>query len=189
MRYSPSAGKLCLNRMPPRVPGGKRQFAVLIGRDAVFHVGNARIGIADRDFRDLPGGRDVLVQERGRYAKRRRDIVKASDLDVLRQDVLCVHVHTHQTLSPTRRTRFDSGAGSAHSPPWDLWHASRGCSPSRRRTNRYPSAAAADFPAAASIVRAACAAPFPRSARSLPESGDPGCPARGHPSSRARCGT
>ena len=55
-----------------------------------------------------------------------------------------------------------------------------------RRTNRHPSAAAADCRAAASNVRAACAAPSPRSPRSAPASGGPGRPTRVPPVFSAR---
>ena len=96
MRYSPSAGKLCLNRMPPRVPGGSGFVGILIGRDGVLHTRNARIGIADREPRHLPRRGDVLIEERGRHAQSGRDIVEAVHLDVLRQNFLRVHVHPHQ---------------------------------------------------------------------------------------------
>ena len=66
----------------------QRLVAVLVGCDGVLHIRNARIGIADREFRNVPCGGDVLVEERGGHAQSGRNVVEAVDLDILRQDVL-----------------------------------------------------------------------------------------------------
>ena len=71
---------------------------ILVGVDRVFHAGHARIGIAHRDLSDVPRRGHVLIEERGRYAQGVRDVVEAFHLDVLRQNVLRVHVHAHQGL-------------------------------------------------------------------------------------------
>ena len=98
MRYSPSAGKLCLNRMPPRVPGGSGSSLILVGGDGVLHIRNMAGGIADREFRNVPRSGDVLIEERGRDAQSGRDVVEAVHLDILRQDVLRIHIHAHQSF-------------------------------------------------------------------------------------------
>src|ERR1019366_6578209 len=77
---------------------GQGIVAVLVGRDGVLHVRNARIGTADREVRNSSGSGDVLVEERGGHAQSYRHVVKAVDPDILGQDVLCVHVHTHQSF-------------------------------------------------------------------------------------------
>ena len=71
---------------------------ILVGVDRVLHAGHARIGIAHRDLSDVPRRGHVLIEERGRYAQGVRDVVEAFHLDVLRQNVLRVHVHAHQGL-------------------------------------------------------------------------------------------
>ena len=78
--------------------GRQRSLGFLIGRDRVLHIRNPRIGIAHREVRDVPGRGNVLVQECGRDAQGGRDVVEAVDLDVLRQHVLGIHVHTHQSF-------------------------------------------------------------------------------------------
>ena len=167
MRYSPSAGKLCLNLMPSRVPGGSGIVGILIGRDGVLHTRNAWVGTADREPRHVPRRGNVLIEERGRHAQGGRDIVEALHLDVLRQNFLRVHVHAHQRFHRRGVLGAVQALDRHIARRWarDLWHGCRECSPSRRQTNPRPSASVADCPAAASDVRAACAGPFPRSAR------------------------
>jgi len=75
----------------------QRDVRVLIGRDGVLHVRNLR-SATDREFRHLPGSGDVLIQERGGHAQSGRNVVEAVHLDVLGQDLLHFHVHTHQSL-------------------------------------------------------------------------------------------
>ena len=74
----------------------QRIVRILVGRDGVLHTRNARVGIADREPRDLPRRGNVLIEERRRHAQGGRDIVEALHLDVLRQNFLRIHVHAHQ---------------------------------------------------------------------------------------------
>ena len=76
----------------------QRHVRVGIGGDGVFRTRHRWIGIADRELRDLPRGGDVLAQEGGRHGQRRRDVVEAVDLAVLRQHVRRFQLHTHQRL-------------------------------------------------------------------------------------------
>ena len=69
------------------------------------------LGLPTASFATLPRGGDVLVQERGRHAQSNRDIVKASDLDVLRQDV------RRFTSTPTKA--FTDAAYSVRFRPLD----------------------------------------------------------------------
>ena len=46
----------------------------------------------------MPRSGDVLIEERGRHAQSGRNVVEAVHLDVLRQNVLRIHVHTHQSF-------------------------------------------------------------------------------------------
>ena len=94
----PVGGEIVLEPHAPARTRRQRQFAFLTGREAVFHVGDRRVGTADREFRDVPSGDDVLIQESRRYIQNGRDIVKTSDLNVLREYVLFVHIHTDQSL-------------------------------------------------------------------------------------------
>src|SRR5262249_1354710 len=75
-----------------------RVVRILVGRDRVLQAGNARIGITHSNLSDVPRRGNVLIEERGRYAQGVRDIVEAFELDVLRQNFLRVHVHTHESF-------------------------------------------------------------------------------------------
>ena len=71
------------------------------------------VGFADRHPRREPRGGDVLIEERGRDAQRRGDVVEAVDFDLGRQQCLGIELDAEQIVDRGRRTRCASGAGSA----------------------------------------------------------------------------
>ncbi len=88
----------------------KRVAAARAGRQAVgvavliaarrreVHARELRLGLADREPRDLARDAEVLLEERGRDAERRRDVVEAVDLDLVRQVLLRVDLDAEQVL-------------------------------------------------------------------------------------------
>src|SRR5262249_22269988 len=75
-----------------------RAVRILVGRDRVLQAGNARIGITHSELSDVPSRGNVLIEEGGRYGQGVRDVVEALHLDVLRQNLLRIHVHAHQSF-------------------------------------------------------------------------------------------
>ena len=189
MRYSPSAGKVVFEPYAAARAQRQRHVRVLIGGDGVLRIRNTGIGIADRELRHLPGGGDVLAQEGGRHGQRSRNVVEAVDLDVLRQDVRRFQVHTHQRLHRRGVLRavqtLDRNMARLRSFGMGV---ERVLHPADERIDILLRQAA-DCRAAASNVRAACAAPSPRSPRYPLRLGGPGRPTRGRRSSRGCCGS
>ena len=99
-RYSPSAGKVCVNFVPPRVPSGiPGTYAFWsAARRREISGSDFRYRLADREVRDGARGGQVLLDERRRHAERGRDVREAVDLDVRRQIFLGIDVDVEQRL-------------------------------------------------------------------------------------------
>ena len=104
MRYSPSAGNVCVNFMPPRVPSGMPGTYALWppARRREIRVRDFRLRLADREVRDGARGVHVLLDERRRRAERGRDVREAVDLDLGRQVFLGIDLDVEQRLHGVR---------------------------------------------------------------------------------------
>ena len=133
-----------------------------------LRVGGARdlAGFAHGQPRREPRGGDVLIEERGRDAQRRGDVVEAVDFDLGRQQLLGVELDRQQIVDggPELRARQALHRHVAgHGPAGG---ARRASPPSTSRTRRSRADRAGGCRAAASAGRAACAARLPRRRRS-----------------------
>ena len=78
-RYSPSAGKLCLNFIPPRVPRGRPSICdgLIAGRQWISRAGLLGHGLTDGQSCGQPRRADILIKERRGDAQGCGDIVEA----------------------------------------------------------------------------------------------------------------
>ncbi len=99
-RYSPSAGNGCVKRAAAARAGRQAVgVAVLVaGRRREVDARKLRCRLADREPRDLARDAEVLLEERGRNAERRGDVVEAVDFYFVRQVLLRVDLDAEQIL-------------------------------------------------------------------------------------------
>ena len=100
MRYSPSAGNVCVNLMPPRVPSGMPGTYASCSPAGRREIRVATFGFGSPTARcaTVARGVDVLLDERRRRAERGRDVREAVDLDLRRQVFLGVDLDVEQRL-------------------------------------------------------------------------------------------
>ncbi len=77
---------------------GERQGRVLVAFRLKRHAGDGRGHIPDTCFRQVARCCQVLIEESRRGSQRFGDIVEPFDLNVLRQDLLLIHVHADKRL-------------------------------------------------------------------------------------------
>ena len=79
------------------VPKSERHgFPTAVRCEGIHHI--VKDGVSDCLFGDHPRRFNVLFDERRLYAERRRDIVEAVDRDILRQNVLRLHINADESL-------------------------------------------------------------------------------------------
>ena len=100
-RYSPSAGKV-VSELHPAARAERKAVDVdrLIALSgwAIVRAGDLGHGFANGQPRREPRGGDILIEERGRDAQRRGDVVEPVDFDLGRQECFGVELDAQQIV-------------------------------------------------------------------------------------------
>ena len=148
--YSPSAGKTCVKRMPPRgvpprVPSGNADGLGRRGRNG--DLGHLRRGLAHREPRGAARRRQVLLHERRRDGQRAGDVAEAFDLDLGGQRLLRIDLHADQVLHRGREFGAVQALDRARGRCAGSSRRNRSTSPGRRRRHRCRPGPAGSAPA------------------------------------------
>ena len=146
-------------------------------------------GFAHGQPRRQPRGGDVLIEERGRDAQRRGDVVEAVDFDLGRQQLLGVELDAQQIVDRGSELGARQALHRHVAGHRGRRRRHRASPPSRSRTRRSRADPAGGCRAAASAGRAACARRLPRRRRARAPRPGSGCRAPRRRPWPASCGS